>query len=169
MTNLRTRCREVALQALYLAEHHGPDPTPVALAFVEERLGEPRLRKIARRYVAGVRSRLGEIDALIAARAENWRIDRMALIDRNILRLAVFEFLHCPKVPVKVAINEAVELAKRFGSGQSGRFVNGILNQLQDVRPNLEAGPDPEAGSDATPEAESGAEPRSEPEADATP
>ena len=67
----------------------------------------------------------------LAAVAENWRIDRMAAIDRNILRLGAFEILQCPEIPSKVAINEALELAKRYSTAQSSRFVNGILDRLQ--------------------------------------
>ena len=71
-----------------------------------------------------------QIDALISEAAENWRIDRMAAIDRNILRLGVYEMMFCQEVPARVAINEALELAKRYSTAQSSRFVNGILDRL---------------------------------------
>ena len=74
-----------------------------------------------------------EIDGLITSAAANWRIERMALVDRNILRLGAFEICHSPDVPFVVAINEAVELAKRFGSDESGGFINGILDKISEI------------------------------------
>lgn len=129
--NRRTRGREIALQVLYLLEQNpGVDPAVVD-RFIERRLREPRVREFAHALVAGVREHQPRIDTLIAGVAENWRLDRMAAIDRNILRLGAFEMLHCPDVPPKVAINEALELAKRYSTAQSSRFVNGILDRLQ--------------------------------------
>lgn len=126
----RTRGREIALQVLYLLEQNpGVDPAEVE-RFIERRLREPKLRLFAQALVAGVRAHQPQIDELIAGVAENWRLDRMAAIDRNILRLGAFEILHCPEIPTKVAINEALELAKRYSTAQSSRFVNGILDRL---------------------------------------
>jgi N utilization substance protein B len=84
----------------------------------------------ARRLVSGTRAHLEEIDELIRGQAENWRLERMPAVDRNVLRLAVFEMLHETDVPKLVVVDEAVEIAKRFGSDQSGRFVNGLLDGL---------------------------------------
>ena len=84
----------------------------------------------ARRLVAGTREHLSEIDGLIRSQAENWRLERMPAVDRNVLRLAVYEMLHETDVPKLVVVDEAVEIAKRFGSEQSGRFVNGLLDGL---------------------------------------
>lgn len=84
----------------------------------------------ARQLFEGTRSRLPEIDELIRAQAENWRLERMPPVDRNILRLAVFELLRELDVPRLVVVDEAVELAKRFGSDQSGKFVNGLLDGM---------------------------------------
>lgn len=84
----------------------------------------------ARRLVSGTREHLEEIDGLIRGQAENWRLERMPAVDRNVLRLAVFEMLHETDVPKLVVVDEAVEIAKRFGSDQSGRFVNGLLDGL---------------------------------------
>ncbi len=81
--------------------------------------------------VLGVLSHLQEIDQLIERFSENWRLSRMSLIDRNILRMAVFELLHCNDIPPKVALNEAIELGKEYGSEDSGSFVNGILDRIQ--------------------------------------
>lgn len=161
----RTRGREIALQVLYLMEQNpGVDPAEIE-AFIQRRLPEPRraakggpadaaeferqrrraeaLRAFARALVDGVRQHQPELDALISQVAENWRLDRMAAIDRNILRLGAFEMLHGPDLPPKVAINEALELAKRYSTAQSSRFVNGILDRLQIVPPGAAA--DPEA------------------------
>ncbi len=127
----RTRGREVALQVLYLIEQNpGVDPEEVE-RFLTRRLREPKLIEYTRELVEGVRARMTEIDDQISSVAENWRLDRMAAIDRNILRLGAYEMHHSPDIPVKVAINEALELAKRYSTAQSSRFVNGLLDRLQ--------------------------------------
>jgi transcription antitermination protein NusB len=127
----RTRAREIALQVLYQLEQNPGYAASEVERFIERRLREPRLREFARELIAGVQAHQPRIDSLISDVAENWRLDRMAAIDRNILRLGAFEMLFCPEVPVKVAINEALELAKRYSTAQSSRFVNGILDRLQ--------------------------------------
>jgi N utilization substance protein B len=86
-----------------------------------------------RETVEGVWSHLEEVDSLITAAASNWRIERMALVDRNILRLGTYEICHSSDVPFVVAINEAVDLAKRFGSDESGGFINGILDKISEI------------------------------------
>lgn len=119
-----------------------------ARRFLERRLADPKLIEFAQDLVDRVRQMQPEIDIKIAAVAENWRIDRMAVIDRNILRLGVLEMLHSDDIPPKVAINEALELAKRYGTAQSSRFVNGILDRLQAG----ESSPDESAESKPEPE-----------------
>ena len=128
----RTRGREIALQVLYQTEQN-PGLAPAEIRrFVERRLrGDKKLCEFAEALIAGVQSNQPRIDDLISGVAENWRLDRMAAIDRNILRLGAFEMLFCPDVPAKVAINESLELAKRYSTAQSSRFVNGILDRLQ--------------------------------------
>lgn len=126
----RTRGREIALQVLYLLEQNPAVAPPEVERFITRRLRDPKLVEFARALVEGVRAHQADIDAHITQAAENWRLDRMAAIDRNILRLGAFEILHCPDVPSKVAINEALELAKRYSTSQSSRFVNGILDRL---------------------------------------
>ena len=126
----RTRGREIALQVLYqLEQNPGQGPDQVA-RFIERRLREPKLCAFATALVGGVLEHQPRIDSLISEVAENWRLDRMAAIDRNILRLGAFELLYCDDVPTKVAINEALELAKRYSTAQSSRFVNGILDRV---------------------------------------
>jgi N utilization substance protein B len=83
------------------------------------------------RLVLGVREHLQEIDRLIEQYSKNWRLDRMTIIDRNILRMASYELLYCEEIPPKVTLNEAIDLGKRYGSEDSGSFINGILDRIQ--------------------------------------
>lgn len=144
----RTRGREVALQVLYLMEQNPGVSTAEIDRFIQRRLGDPRLAAFTRSLVEGVHTHQPMIDERISVVAENWRLDRMAAIDRNILRLGAYEILHCPDVPRKVAINEALELAKRYSTAQSSRFVNGVLDRLQLSQS------EPEADADAGPTAD---------------
>jgi transcription antitermination protein NusB len=144
----RSRGREVALQVLYQVEQNpGISPDEIRL-FIERRLLKDRkLCEFTEALTAGVKEHQTALDAMISKVAENWRLDRMAAIDRNILRLGAYEMLHCPEVPAKVAINEALELAKRYSTAQSSRFVNGILDrvlqwQSQESDAEAEAGPE---------------------------
>ena len=99
--------------------------------FIQRRLlGERKLCEFTEGLIAGVKGHLARIDEAISAAADNWRVDRMAAIDRNILRLGVYEMIICREIPSKVAINEALELAKRYSTAQSSRFVNGILDRV---------------------------------------
>jgi N utilization substance protein B len=127
----RTRGREVALQVLYQIDlNPAVDPAQTE-RFMQRRLSDAKLIAFARSLVEGVRAHQAEIDERISAVAENWRIDRMAVTDRTILRLGAFEILYLASdVPRKVAINEALELAKRYSTAQSSRFVNGILDRI---------------------------------------
>lgn len=135
-------------------------------AFVAWRLRDPKSREIATSLIQGVMDNRERIDEAISRLAQNWRLDRMAAIDRNVLRVGSYELLFCPDIPVRVAINEAVELAKRYGSAQSGRFVNGILNQLQHDReaPGRTASRDRNAELDPAPAEAPAAAPEPEPE-----
>ena len=142
----RTRGREIALQVLYQTEQN-PGLAPIEVRrFIERRLlGDKRLVEFAEGLIAGVEANRPRLDALISEVAENWRLDRMAAIDRNILRLGAYEMLFCSDVPTKVAINEALELAKRYSTAQSSRFVNGILDRLQAAASPPQAPPEPES------------------------
>lgn len=91
---------------------------------------DPEVRLYAEKIVKGVLDNLEKIDPMVERYAENWSMERMAYVDRNILRLAAFEIVYCDDIPVKVAINEAVELAKRYGEADSSKFVNGILDHI---------------------------------------
>jgi len=126
----RHRARIVALQALYEIDiaHHDPE------VVLQQRLAYKPLpaagRDFAHTLVQGILEHQADLDALIQDNAPEWPLDQVAVVDRNILRMAIFEFVVEGSTPVKVAINEAVELAKSFGSDSSGRFVNGVLGAI---------------------------------------
>jgi N utilization substance protein B len=119
------------LQVLYQIEQNPGVDRAQLDRFLVRRLSDDRLITFTRALIDGVLANQPALDAMISELAENWRIDRMAAIDRNILRLGAFELLHCADVPRSVAINEALELAKRYSTAQSSRFVNGILDRVQ--------------------------------------
>ena len=132
----RRRSREAALQVLYaadLARALRPDRPEGAEESFEQVARHFELpegaRAFAAQLVSGVAERLSELDQRIAAHAQNWRIERMAAVDRNVLRIAAFELLH-GDAPVEVVLDEAVELARRFGGDSSPAFVNGILDAV---------------------------------------
>ncbi|HZZ74116.1 MAG TPA: transcription antitermination factor NusB [Pirellulales bacterium] len=125
----RSRAREIALQVLYqddLNPRHNPADSD---AFIVARIADEPLREFTRTLVSGVRRNRAELDAMLDQTAANWRLARMAATDRNVLRLGAFEIFYT-ETPPPVAIDEALELAKRFGSAQSSQFVNGILDRL---------------------------------------
>src|SRR5688572_7840828 len=126
----RSRAREVALQVLF-QDDLNPGGSPHACdEFLQRRLaGYEELIAFARSLVSGVRRNREELDALLARTAENWRLERMAATDRNVLRLGAYEILYAD-TPGVVAIDEALELAKRYGTAQSAQFVNGILDRF---------------------------------------
>jgi N utilization substance protein B len=125
----RSRSREVALQLLFQDDVNPPQDPADSTRFLEARLNSEELVLFAAALLSGVRRNRGELDELLEQTAANWSLDRMAATDRNILRLGAFEILYT-ETPGRVAINEAVELAKRFGTGQSAQFVNGILDKF---------------------------------------
>lgn len=125
----RTRAREVALQILYQDDLNPSHPSADEERFVSGRLQAPELIEFADSLIAGVRRNRTELDHLLSQTADHWSLERMAATDRNVLRLGAYEILYAD-TPGRVAINEAVELAKRFGTRQSAQFVNGILDRL---------------------------------------
>jgi N utilization substance protein B len=126
----RSRAREVALQLLFQHDFHADVPRSAVEQLVQERLREAGLRTFCLALYDGVLAHLAEIDQRLAEAAENWRPPRMAAVDRNVLRLGAYEILFTPDTPAEVAINEAIELARRFGSADSPAFVNGVLDRL---------------------------------------
>jgi len=126
----RTRARALALQALYEIDLSNHPPVEVLRSRLEETALSEDLAEFARQIIFGVLPLTHELDILIARYAPEWPLDQIAAIDRNILRLAFWEFAVQRETPLKVAINEAVELAKLYGSDSAPRFVNGVLGSL---------------------------------------
>jgi N utilization substance protein B len=126
----RTKARAAALQALYEIDIAGHPPGTV----LEERIAESELdvnlAEFARQIVTGVVPLSGQLDHFIAQHAPEWPLDQIAIIDRNILRIALWEIAVSDQTPMKVAINEAIELSKTYGSDSTPRFVNGVLGSL---------------------------------------
>lgn len=127
----RRRSRECALQMLYQAEASHSSLEEVASTFWEEKRHHPEMRIFAERLVSGTLRCSEEIDALLREGLEHWRLARIAAVDRCVLRLAVYEFLYEPDTPPIVVIDEAIELAKKFGGEDSGVFVNGVLDGIR--------------------------------------
>lgn len=141
---IRSHGRIYALQVLYamdLNERPSPANETDAIWPSFDLAIEPGSVEFARELVCAVRDELGAIDEMIAGVSRNWRLDRMSRVDRNILRLATHELRASMEVPVKVVINEAVELAKKFGAAESPAFVNGVLDRIaQRCRPGEKIG-----------------------------
>lgn len=126
----RTQAREVALQLLYRLDLRGEDARPEVEAELSA-AGDREVLDFARGLLFGCWDRRAEIDTRISEVARNWQISRMAAVDRNILRLAAYEILFRDDIPPLVAINEAIEMAKKFSTRNSGPFVNGILDSIR--------------------------------------
>ena len=126
----RTRARSVALQALYEIDLVNHLPGKVIQERLEEAELEPTLDDFVQSIVTGVLPIVEQLDAFIAEHAPEWPLDQVATVDRNILRIALWEFAVYGQTPIKVVINEAVELAKTYGSDSTPRFVNGVLGSL---------------------------------------
>lgn len=126
----RRQARELALMLLYSREINRETDDGSTLAAFRGRVPTSAL-DYARRLAAGVAANSGELERLIGEKSRNWRLDRLARIDRAILKLAVYELLFEDDVPPLVSIDEAVELAKKFSTGQSGAFINGLLDEIR--------------------------------------
>jgi N utilization substance protein B len=131
--SIRRRAREIALQVLYQLDLGRGDTREVLDLYWENFQPSQKAREFCQRLIEGVRRSLDQIDPLIEENSENWTLKRMAVVDRNILRLATFELLHCPDIPFKVTLNEAIELAKKFGADDSSAFINGILDKIHSL------------------------------------
>lgn len=129
----RHLARSIAMQTLFEWDFRG-QPTAALSAILEHNLREfgPGLQEIefAKKLTDGVIENLAEIDTLVAHFAPNWPIGQITIVDRNILRIGIFELKFSPEVPPKVAINEAIEMAKSFGGPASGKFINGVLGSI---------------------------------------
>lgn len=128
----RTKARECALKILYMIDITKEKPQEALREFFANENSNEEISGFAEKLVEGACANQEPIDALISKCADNWQLTRMAVVDRNILRLASYEMIYMPdEIPVKVAINEAVELAKKYGDIDSGKFVNGILDKIK--------------------------------------
>jgi transcription antitermination protein NusB len=127
----RSRAREVALQLLFQRDHNPGVGPKDAEQFIHNRLREQGMREFCSSLYAGIVLHQADIDARLAAAAENWRVTRMATVDRNVLRLGAYELLFTKETPAAVAFDEAIELARRYGSADSSAFVNGVLDRLR--------------------------------------
>src|SRR3989339_882081 len=132
----RRQAREASLQVLYLCDICNFEPDSVDGALVFRSLNVPNSScEFAEKLVSGTWAKKKMLDGIISRYAENWELDRMAAIDRNILRMSAFEITDMPETPLSVIIDEAVEIAKKFSTADSGKFVNGILDKLKSARP----------------------------------
>jgi N utilization substance protein B len=135
----RSRAREVALQLLFQRDHNPSVSSETTEHFIETRLRDDSTRPFCRQLYEGVIGKLDEIDSQLAVAAENWRLPRMATVDRNVLRLGAYELLCTPQTPPTVVLDEAIELARRYGSAESPAFVNGVLDKLRQNLAGVEA------------------------------
>jgi transcription antitermination factor NusB len=132
----RTKAREYALKILYQMEMTKDDYKTAVKSFWEREEAERdgSVKEFAGQLVKGVTENMKDIDANITKYATNWQISRMAVIDRNIIRMAAFEMLYLDDMPPKVSINEAVDIAKKYGDKDSGKFVNGVLDKINKMK-----------------------------------
>jgi len=129
---LRRNARECALQMLYQLDIGRQSVNEVVSSYWLVNDAPPRVREFAEHLFSGCTSRVKEIDRMVQRHAKHWRLGRMAAVDRNILRLAVFELLSDAKTPATVVINEALEIAKKFSTHESAQFVNGVLDSVKE-------------------------------------
>ena len=131
----RSRAREVALQLLFQFDSNPKVARPDLESFARDRIRDAVLEPYCLSLFDGVQRHRKEIDQSLTEAAENWRLHRMAGVDRNVLRIGAYELLFAPDVPVAAAINEAIELARRYGAKDSPSFVNGVLDRIARARP----------------------------------
>jgi N utilization substance protein B len=126
----RRKARELALQMLFQQDMAGNAPDMIIDTFEDLQKSKPNTRDFATKIFRGTADHMSEIDGMIQAQADNWRISRMAVVDRNIIRMSIYEFLHEDSTPKLVVIDEAIEIAKKYGTDKSPQFVNGILDGI---------------------------------------
>jgi N utilization substance protein B len=126
----RRKARELALQMLYQHDLSGNTPETIVSTFEDLQKSKPNTREFATRIFKGTVDNLAKIDEMIVQQADNWRLSRMAVVDRNIIRMSIYEFLHENDTPKLVIIDEAIEIAKKFGTQKSSQFINGILDGI---------------------------------------
>jgi transcription antitermination protein NusB len=126
----RRKARELALQMLFQHDMAGNEPDTIIATFEELQKSKANTREFATKIFRGTVDNLASIDEMIVAQADNWRLERMAVVDRNIIRMSVYEFLHEGSTPKLVIIDEAIEIAKKYGTQKSSQFINGILDGI---------------------------------------
>ena len=126
----RRKARELAVQMLYQYDLSGNLPETIVSTFEELQKSKPNTREFAIKIFHGTVAHMAKLDEMIQQQADNWRLSRMAVVDRNIIRLSVYEFLHEDDTPKLVIIDEAIEIAKKFGTEKSSQFINGILDGI---------------------------------------
>lgn len=134
----RRKARELALQMLFENDITGTDPGEMFRRSADLQSAPEGIRAFAQRLVSGTLRHRDDLDAIISRQADHWRLSRMPVVDRNILRLALFELLHEPETPHPVVIDEALEIAKRFSTPRSSQFINGILDGVLKSRSTRE-------------------------------
>src|SRR5580700_9798334 len=127
----RRKSREFALQMLFQWEVGGHSPPKVLASFLPPLKADADVREFARKLFEGTVANVDTIDPLLRRHAEHWKLERMAAVDRNVLRLALYELLHHPETPPPVVINEALELARRYSTPDAVEFVNGVLDAVR--------------------------------------
>jgi transcription antitermination protein NusB len=127
---LRRKGRELALQALYQIEMTGDTSAAAVELFLNHFEGSAKAKEFARRLVSGVISQRTEIDRLIEHCTDHWKLVRLAKVDWMILRMATYELVFCPDIPLHVSLDEAIEIGKRFGTDDSATFINGVLDHV---------------------------------------
>ena len=126
----RRKARELALQMLFQHDISGNAPETICSTFEDLQKSKPNTREFAVKIFNGTVENLAKLDEMIAAQADNWRISRMAVVDRNIIRMSIYELLNEPETPKLVIIDEAIEIGKKFGTQKSSQFINGILDGI---------------------------------------
>lgn len=132
----RRKSREAALQILYKIDLSKLEPKDAMKVFWQHYPSTGDLEEFANQIVDGVIRNRPEVDKLIEDHSTNWKLTRMACVDRNILRIAVYELMYCHDIPNSVTLNEAIEIAKKFGTEESGAFINGVLDNIsKEIKP----------------------------------
>ena len=121
--------REAVFKAIFQMDFTSNDPEEMIDEYIEDWFDE-KLIKDAKRYVKGIKENIDRIDQVISSKLENWRFDRLSSVDRNILRLGTYELLYEKDVPIEVTLDEMIEMAKKYGTENSGKFVNGVLDRI---------------------------------------
>ena len=121
------------MQALFYMDMRGEDPEEMLALYCKCFSPAKKAYPFFNKLVTGVLGAINEIDETIERFSSNWKISRMSCVDRNILRIAVYELLHCKEIPSKVSINEAIDVGKKYGTEESGAFINGILDSIRNT------------------------------------